>query len=105
MAASLRARLPIQICPARTNTTSSFTGDGTALLPGPNERISPESSCTEAISIAVGPDAAHRFLAEAGGDVPDATWIQNYMFTRARTIAGGTSEVQRNVVANELLGA
>jgi len=41
----------------------------------------------------------------AGEDVPDATWIQNYMFTRARTIAGGTSEVQRNVVAHELLGA
>jgi alkylation response protein AidB-like acyl-CoA dehydrogenase len=55
---------------------------------------------------AVGPDAAHRFLSEIdGGDVPAATWIQNYMFTRARTIAGGTSEVQRNVVANELLGA
>ncbi len=55
---------------------------------------------------AVGPDAAHRFLAigqEQGA--PEATWIQNYMFTRARTIAGGTSEVQRNVVANELLGA
>lgn len=54
---------------------------------------------------AVGPDAAHRFLAEQGEDEPDATWIQNYMFTRARTIAGGTSEVQRNVIANELLGA
>ncbi|GHC84614.1 acyl-CoA dehydrogenase [Pseudorhodoferax aquiterrae] len=57
---------------------------------------------------AVGPDAAHRFLAE-GGDgesagVPEATWIQNYMFTRARTIAGGTSEVQRTVIANELFG-
>lgn len=55
---------------------------------------------------AVGPEAAHRFLAQGDGDeVPAATWIQNYMFTRARTIAGGTSEVQRNVVANELLGA
>jgi alkylation response protein AidB-like acyl-CoA dehydrogenase len=54
---------------------------------------------------AVGPEAAHRFLGDAGVDVPAATWIQNYMFTRARTIAGGTSEVQRNVVANELLGA
>jgi alkylation response protein AidB-like acyl-CoA dehydrogenase len=31
--------------------------------------------------------------------------VQNYLFTRARTIAGGTSEVQRNVVAHELLGA
>ena len=54
---------------------------------------------------AVGPEAAHRFLADAGDDLASATWIQNYMFTRARTIAGGTSEVQRNVVANELLGA
>ncbi|MGJ7566062.1 acyl-CoA dehydrogenase family protein [Variovorax sp. GB1R11] len=62
---------------------------------------------------AVGPDAAHRFLAELGdphdqghqGDgAPGATWVQNYLFTRARTIAGGSSEVQRNVVANELLG-
>ncbi|VWX61610.1 Acyl-CoA dehydrogenase [Burkholderiales bacterium 8X] len=56
---------------------------------------------------AVGPDAAHRFqlrdAEEPGTD--GATWIQNYMFTRARTIAGGTSEVQRNVIANELLGA
>jgi alkylation response protein AidB-like acyl-CoA dehydrogenase len=56
---------------------------------------------------AVGPDAAHRFLVrdEEEPGIPDATWIQNYMFTRARTIAGGTSEVQRNVIANELLGA
>jgi alkylation response protein AidB-like acyl-CoA dehydrogenase len=54
---------------------------------------------------AVGPEAAHRFLADVGEDVAQATWIQNYMFTRARTIAGGTSEVQRGVVANELLGA
>jgi alkylation response protein AidB-like acyl-CoA dehydrogenase len=56
---------------------------------------------------AVGPEAAHRFLdigSEHAG-VEAATWIQNYMFTRARTIAGGTSEVQRNVIANELLGA
>ena len=57
---------------------------------------------------AVGPTAAHRFLADTNmdddcGDSP-GIWIQNYMFTRARTIAGGTSEVQRNVVATELLG-
>jgi alkylation response protein AidB-like acyl-CoA dehydrogenase len=54
---------------------------------------------------AVGPDAAHRFLVDEGEGEPGATWVQNYLFTRARTIAGGTSEVQRNVVANELLGA
>ena len=56
---------------------------------------------------AVGPEAAHRFQLrdEEEPGVESATWIQNYMFTRARTIAGGTSEVQRNVVANELLGS
>jgi alkylation response protein AidB-like acyl-CoA dehydrogenase len=56
---------------------------------------------------AVGPTAAHRFLAGVDGDDDGDSpgiWIQNYMFTRARTIAGGTSEVQRNVVATELLG-
>lgn len=58
----------------------------------------------------MGPTAAHRFLADTNmdDDSDDSTspgiWIQNYMFTRARTIAGGTSEVQRNVVATELLG-
>jgi alkylation response protein AidB-like acyl-CoA dehydrogenase len=54
---------------------------------------------------AVGPQAAQRFLVEQGEAEPGAIWAQNYMFTRARTIAGGTSEVQRNVVAHELLGA
>ena len=54
---------------------------------------------------AVGPEAAHRFLADAGEDFAAATWIQNYMFTRSRTIAGGTAEVQRNVIANQLFGA
>lgn len=54
---------------------------------------------------AVGPQAANRFLAEGSDGAPESTWAQNYLFTRARTIAGGTSEVQRNVVAHELLGA
>ncbi|MGE4242991.1 acyl-CoA dehydrogenase family protein [Ramlibacter sp.] len=55
---------------------------------------------------AVGPEAAHRFQLrdEEAPGVGESTWIQNYMFTRARTIAGGTSEVQRNVVATDLLG-
>ena len=52
---------------------------------------------------AVGPQAAHRFIADRGAGEPGATWIQNYMFTRARTIAGGTSEVQLNVIAKRIL--
>ena len=54
---------------------------------------------------AVGPQAAHRFIAESSDGTSASIWVQNYFFTRARTIAGGTSEVQRNVVAHELLGA
>jgi len=54
---------------------------------------------------AVGPQAAQRFLPALGDTSEAATWAQNYLFTRARTIAGGTSEVQRNVVAQSLLGA
>lgn len=54
---------------------------------------------------AVGPTAAHRFIAGGSDGAPESIWAQNYLFTRARTIAGGTSEVQRNVVAHELLGA
>ena len=31
--------------------------------------------------------------------------LHNYLFYRSRTIAGGTSEVQKNVIARELFGA
>ena len=37
--------------------------------------------------------------AEAGG-----WWPQMYLFTRAETIYAGTSEVQRNVIAQRFLG-
>ena len=30
--------------------------------------------------------------------------VHNYLFYRSRTIAGGTSEVQKNVIARELFG-
>ena len=33
-----------------------------------------------------------------------AEWVHNYLFFRSRTIAGGTSEVQKNVIARELFG-
>ena len=45
----------------------------------------------------LGPDGA----ADAG----DASmWIAGFLGNRALTIAGGTSEVQRNVIAERLLG-
>ena len=39
-----------------------------------------------------------------GEEATGAEWVHNYLFFRSRTIAGGTSEVQKNVIARELFG-
>ena len=48
-------------------------------------------------------------LAEDGSLQPSeddqSNMIHNYLFYRSRTIAGGTSEVQKNVIARELFGS
>jgi alkylation response protein AidB-like acyl-CoA dehydrogenase len=33
-----------------------------------------------------------------------ATWMDRYWFTFAGTISGGTSEIQRNIIAERVLG-
>jgi alkylation response protein AidB-like acyl-CoA dehydrogenase len=53
---------------------------------------------------AAGPELASRFLSEDGQTNDEQLWIHNYLYFRARTIAGGTGEVQRNVVAREIFG-
>ncbi|MBN9428569.1 MAG: acyl-CoA dehydrogenase, partial [Burkholderiales bacterium] len=53
----------------------------------------------------VGPQTAGCFLPDAETVDPDAVWVHNYYYYRSKTIAGGTSEVQRNVIARELFGA
>jgi len=35
---------------------------------------------------------------------PSSAWAQGYLFSRALTIGGGTSEVQRNIIAERVLG-
>jgi alkylation response protein AidB-like acyl-CoA dehydrogenase len=45
----------------------------------------------------LGPDAA----IDAGDG---ATWVNAFLFNRCLTIAGGTSDIQRNVIAERLLG-
>lgn len=56
----------------------------------------------------LGPELAGRFqlneYAEGEDQVDDISWLQQYLFLRARTIYGGSSEVQRNVVARQLFG-
>jgi len=56
---------------------------------------------------AIGPARVGRFLPlhETTSEPTGAQWIHNYLFFRSRTIAGGTTEVQKNVIARELFGA
>lgn len=58
---------------------------------------------------AVGGRLAPRFRrVDAGGpnaEAPGIEWVQNYMYMRVRTIYGGSSEVQKNVIAKQLFGA
>jgi hypothetical protein len=37
-------------------------------------------------------------------DDPDPTWAFGYLFAPALTIGGGTSQVQRNIIAERVLG-
>jgi alkylation response protein AidB-like acyl-CoA dehydrogenase len=43
--------------------------------------------------------------ADAAADDGDAAaWVSSFLFNRCLTIAGGTSDIQRNVIAERLLG-
>jgi alkylation response protein AidB-like acyl-CoA dehydrogenase len=35
---------------------------------------------------------------------PSDAWVKGYLFARALTIGGGTAEVQRNIIAERVLG-
>ena len=39
-----------------------------------------------------------------GSDAEAANWVRDYLWTRAETILAGTSEVQRNILAEQMLG-
>ena len=57
---------------------------------------------------AVGERLAPRYrptdAAGANAEAPGIEWVQNYMYGRVRTIYGGSSEVQKNVIAKQLFG-
>lgn len=58
---------------------------------------------------AVGERLASRFrpmdAAGPNAEAPGIEWVQNYMYGRVRTIYGGSSEVQKNVIAKQLFGS
>ncbi len=34
----------------------------------------------------------------------DDTWLKTYLYSRAQSVMGGTSQIQRNLVARRILG-
>jgi alkylation response protein AidB-like acyl-CoA dehydrogenase len=49
---------------------------------------------------------AHGMLTGTGpvGSLEDPTWSRGFLFSPALTVGGGTAEVQRNIVAEKVLG-
>jgi alkylation response protein AidB-like acyl-CoA dehydrogenase len=39
-----------------------------------------------------------------GTDGGDDTWLKVYLYSRAQSVMGGTSQIQRNLVAGRILG-
>ena len=56
-------------------------------------------------------ETALRILGERGELLPEApaagdvdTWLEGYLFAQAGTIYAGTNEIQRNIIAERMLG-
>ena len=74
--------------------------------PGPETSLSKigwSETAKEVRRIAVDLQGAHSLLQPAAGDGADP-WLHLWTWSAAQTIYGGTSEVQRNIVGERLLG-
>ncbi len=72
-----------------TSVTSQHVGE--IALDAVGERLAPRFRPTDA--------------AGSNAEAPGIEWVQNYMYGRVRTIYGGSSEVQKNVIAKQLFGS
>lgn len=65
-----------------------------------------EGSVDKLLMTSVEQAVGHAALAIGGAahDGGDDTWLKVYLYSRAQSVMGGTSQVQRNVVAGRLLG-
>jgi alkylation response protein AidB-like acyl-CoA dehydrogenase len=48
----------------------------------------------------------HAALSIGGTGHPgsDDTWLKTYLYSRAQSVMGGTSQIQRNLIARRILG-
>jgi alkylation response protein AidB-like acyl-CoA dehydrogenase len=66
----------------------------------------PEGSVDKLLMTSVEQAVGHAALAigGAGHDGGDDTWLNVYLYSRAQSVMGGTSQIQRNLVATRILG-
>jgi alkylation response protein AidB-like acyl-CoA dehydrogenase len=66
----------------------------------------PEGSIDKLLMTQVEQAVGHAALAVGGAahDGGDPTWLNTYLYSRAQSVMGGTSQVQRNLIATRILG-
>jgi alkylation response protein AidB-like acyl-CoA dehydrogenase len=66
----------------------------------------PEGSIDKLLMTSVEQTVGHAALSigGAGHDGKDDTWLNTYLYSRAQSVMGGTSQIQRNLVARRILG-
>src|SRR5262249_25436198 len=66
----------------------------------------PEGSVDKLLMTAVEQTVGHAALAVGGAPHGggDDTWLNVYLYSRAQSVMGGTSQIQRNLVASRILG-
>jgi alkylation response protein AidB-like acyl-CoA dehydrogenase len=66
----------------------------------------PEGSVDKLLMTEVEQAVGHASLAVGGAHNPEGndTWLKVYLYSRAQSVMGGTSQIQRNLVASRILG-
>jgi alkylation response protein AidB-like acyl-CoA dehydrogenase len=64
----------------------------------------PEGSADKLLMTAAEQAVGHAALAVGGAPDGDDTWLNVYLYSRAQSVMGGTSQIQRNLVATRVLG-
>ena len=66
----------------------------------------PEGSIDKLLMTSVEQAVGHAALSVggAGHDGVEDTWLKVYLYSRAQSVMGGTSQIQRNLVAQRILG-
>jgi alkylation response protein AidB-like acyl-CoA dehydrogenase len=69
-------------------------------------RHGPEGSVDKLLMTATEQTVGHAARAVGGSGLAggDPTWVKAYLYSRAQSVMGGTSQIQRNLVARRILG-